>query len=307
MKTALVGYTGFVGGNLDRQFSFDRRYNTANIGEAFQEKQGLVVYAGIRAEKFLANRNPQADRARARQAYDNLCRMEPEKVILISTIDVYDTTAGKDEHSPIDTDRLQAYGKNRLELEELVSNRFDAMIVRLPALFGNGLKKNFLYDALTLIPSMLPEEKYEQLSGISNLVRDGYEPASNGFFKLRLLSGEDKTKLRDFFRVSDWNALYFTDSRNSYQYYNLDHLWADIRTAEEAGIRVLNLTSEPVTAAEVYRECFGGTFNNETGKEPIFYDLRSAYAELFGGKDGYCYLKDQILTEMKEFCERNRV
>ena len=35
LKTALVGYTGFVGSNIDAKGNFDSKYNSKNIEEAF--------------------------------------------------------------------------------------------------------------------------------------------------------------------------------------------------------------------------------------------------------------------------------
>ena len=58
-----------------------------------------------------------------------------DKFVLISTIAVYD--------NPTDN----AYGRNRLYLENyLINNYENVSIVRLPSLFGEGLKKNSLYD-----------------------------------------------------------------------------------------------------------------------------------------------------------------
>ena len=35
MKTFLVGYTGFVGSNLNSQYQFDKVFNSKNITDAF--------------------------------------------------------------------------------------------------------------------------------------------------------------------------------------------------------------------------------------------------------------------------------
>ena len=303
MRSALVGYTGFVGGNISASHEFDGLFNSKNIGDAFGQEYDLLVYAGVRAEKFLANRNPQGDRAMIHQAYDNIKRIDPKKVVLISTIDVYRETAGRDEKSDMQIKDLQPYGKNRLELESLVRDHFDSLVVRLPALFGKGIKKNFIYDALTIIPSMLTEEKYLSLSEKSDLVRNSYRKSVNGFYTVGEIEEEKRRELRSFFENNNWNALYFTDSRNRYQFYDLRNLWKDISIALDNDIKLVNLTSEPVSAAEVSSRCFGKDFCNITSNEPVSYDLRSIYAELYGGADGYCYSKEKVLDGLKQFVQ----
>ena len=301
MRSALVGYTGFVGGNIASSYDFDEMFNSKNITEAYGKGYDLLVYAGVRAEKFLANRNPQADRAMIHQAYDNIKRIDPKKVVLISTIDVYKETAGKDENSEMPIKDLHPYGKNRLELESLVRDNYDSLVVRLPALFGKGIKKNFIFDALTLTPSMLAEDKYELLSAVSDLIKNSYTKASNGFYTKNTENEEQERALRSFFENSGWNALYFTDSRNSYQFYDLSNLWSDINTALDNHIGLLNITSEPVTAAEVSEKCFGREFSNVTDMAPVSYDLRSIHAGLYGGENGYCYSKEKVLDELAQF------
>ena len=301
MRAALVGYTGFVGGKIAASCEFDGLYNSKNISNSFGEKYDLLVYAGVRAEKFLANRNPQGDRAMIMQAFENIKRIDPKKVVLISTIDVYRDTSDKDETSRMLIDNLQPYGKNRLELESLVHEHFDSLVVRLPALFGKGIKKNFIFDALTVIPSMLNEEKYKALSDKSELVKESYRKSVNGFYTLDNLKTDKKNDLREFFENNDWNALYFTDSRNRYQFYDLGNLWRDIKIALDNSLTLLNLTSEPISASEISEKCFGREFKNIMGNDPVEYDLRSIHAELFGGENGYCYSKDKVMNALKKF------
>ncbi|MDO4567228.1 MAG: NAD(P)-dependent oxidoreductase, partial [Oscillospiraceae bacterium] len=102
MTSSLVGYTGFVGGNLAAAHRFDKLYNSKNISEAFGERHELVVYCGVRAEKYLANTDPAADRALIDEAIENMERMKPEALVLISTSDVYKKLEGVDESTPIE-------------------------------------------------------------------------------------------------------------------------------------------------------------------------------------------------------------
>ncbi len=104
-----------------------------------------------------------------RRAEENIQRIAPGKLVLISTIDVFRTPKDVDERSPIHTDGLHAYGYDRYQMELWVRERYpDALIVRLPALFGKGIKKNFLYDLINVIPSMLRAEKFEELATRDN-------------------------------------------------------------------------------------------------------------------------------------------
>ncbi|MEG2233138.1 MAG: hypothetical protein RRZ42_00735 [Oscillospiraceae bacterium] len=68
----------------------------------------------------------------------------------------------------------------------------------------------------------------------------------------------------------------------------------------ENGIRLQNISSEPVSAAEIYKFVNGGEFVNEISSSPVFYDWRSLYADRYSGKDGYIYDKTTILSEIKD-------
>ena len=100
---ALVGYTGFVGSNLYAPERFDAAWNSKNVGEGYGTKPELLVYAGVRAEKFLANRDPEKDLENIRDAMRNMERICPRKLVLISTIDVFKNPVGPDEDSSVET------------------------------------------------------------------------------------------------------------------------------------------------------------------------------------------------------------
>lgn len=299
-QRVLVGSTGFVGGNLLARGSFDAAYHSSDIGEGFARPNGLVVYAGVPAAMFLANADPDADLALMGTARENLRRLRPRQVVLISTIAVYADSRGRDESAPMPRQGLAAYGANRLQLEEWVRQDWpDALILRLPALYGQGLKKNFLYDLHTITPFMLKPDKYAQLAGQSELVRDGYSDAGNGFYKLN--GRVDAAALKAFFAKNPFNALSFTDSRSVYQFYPLARLWGDIETALAAGVRLLNLATPPVSAAEVYRAYTGKEFQNRLAAPPFWYDMRTAHAALLGGQGGYLCTREEELADICGF------
>ena len=304
---AIVGYTGFVGSNLCLQHEFNAAYNSKNIKEAFGTKPDLLVYTGVPAQKFIANTNPEQDLAVIEDAIQNIKEISPKILVLISTIDVYREPMDVDETSPMKTDNLQPYGLNRLKLENWArENRglFDRLlIIRLPGLFGKGIKKNFIYDLIHIIPSMLNQQKYDELAAKSRLIKDSYHLQDNGFYKAGALSREVKEELKNEFQLLGFTALQFTDSRASFQFYGLTRLWQDINTALDAGMETLNLATPPVSAAEIYQMITGEIFTNELNKPVPYYDFKTAYSDVFGGSGGYIVDKSNLLNQIKRFIE----
>lgn len=149
MATALIGHTGFVGGALLQQTSFDDLYNSANIAEIEGRDYELIVCAGAPAVKWQANQQPAQDAANLSRLMNHLARASAQCLALISTVDVYPTPRAVNEDSPIDAAQAEPYGRHRFQLEEFARERFaQARVVRLPGLFGAGLKKNFIFDLM---------------------------------------------------------------------------------------------------------------------------------------------------------------
>lgn len=149
-RTALIGHTGFVGGTLARAASWDACFNSANIDTIAGQDFDLILCAGVSAVKWLANKEPEADQAGIARLTTPLGQARARELVLISTIDVYpDPSADADEETPLDPTRNHAYGRHRAELETWATRHFDQVrVVRLPALFGAGLRKNALFDLL---------------------------------------------------------------------------------------------------------------------------------------------------------------
>jgi nucleoside-diphosphate-sugar epimerase len=251
MPSALIGHTGFVGGNLAAQNQFDLFYNSKNIEEIAGRSVDLLVVSAMPAAMWIANREPEADRAVLDRLAASLRQVRAGRAVLISTTAVYPVPVDVDEESVIDPSAQTPYGRHRLMLEEIVKDHFSgAHVVRLPGLFGNGLKKNVIYDLLHN------------------------------------------------------NEVHKINSAGVYQYYNLDHIWADLQTAMTSGLRLVNFVTSPVTVNEVAREAFDLEFSNDPGTAPAKSAIRSLHAARFGGRAGHLYDRSQVLSELRAFVAR---
>lgn len=147
---ALIGYTGFVGSNLLRNASYGGLFNSKNIDEIRGREFDRIICAGVSAVKWLANKEPEADRIGIEKLTDALENVKARQFVLISTVDVYPWPRGVTEADEPDLVISQPYGKHRRLLEQWVCDHFEeCIIVRLPALFGAGLKKNAIFDLMT--------------------------------------------------------------------------------------------------------------------------------------------------------------
>ena len=303
---SLVGFTGFVGSNLADSAKFDALYNSKNIAEAYGSKTDLLVYAGVPATKYLANSAPNEDLAVIRQAEENIRKISPKKLVLISTIDVFPTPVEVYE-TTTPPENEEAYGKNRRELEIWVRDHYpDALIVRLPALYGMNLKKNFIYDMLHPIPFRLTEKLLVGFIKKEPQLSEYYHSCGNGFFERQKMDSITEDKVEKIFGHLGFSSLNFTDSRNSYQFYPLNRLWSDISIALEDNLTILHLATEPVTAGELYKELTGEIFINEFNKTPAKYDYRTVHGKIFGQNGAYLMDKRAIIADIGNFIDSQK-
>lgn len=247
---ALIGYSGFVGGTLLKQASFEALYRSSNISEIEHRSFDTVVCAGAPAQKWLANKDPEGDRQKIDGLIAHLDNIECKTFILISTVDVFKSPLGVDENTPVDETDLHAYGLNRRRLERFVEQRFpEHLVVRLPGLVGPGLRKNIIYDCL------------------------------------------------------NDNNLAAIDSRGVFQFYPMVNLWSDIGTALDAGLRLVHLTAEPVSVADVFQKGFGRSFDNVLANAPARYDMRTRHAALFGASGLYQYSARETLQAVRSYAQ----
>ncbi|KQM84134.1 NAD-dependent epimerase/dehydratase family protein [Agromyces sp. Leaf222] len=146
MRSALIGHTGFVGSNLASRHRFDAVYNSTNIREIEGEAFDLVVTAGNRADSHRINREGDADRAEIDALADHLTRVEAGRFVLVSTVCVYPGGTSPTETTPKSETGLTPYGANRLHQERRLASEHDTLVVRLPQLYGDGLKKGIVHD-----------------------------------------------------------------------------------------------------------------------------------------------------------------
>ena len=163
MKTALIGYTGFVGSNLAAATEFTDVYNTANVGGIRGRTYDLVVSAAGRADSHRINEHGDADRAEIEDYVALLSTVRAARLVVVSTVCIYPGGGSPDETTPLSAEGLTPYGANRLYMEQTLAARFATLAVRLPQLYGNGLKKGIIYDLLNdyRISYIRPEGRFQ--------------------------------------------------------------------------------------------------------------------------------------------------
>jgi dTDP-4-dehydrorhamnose reductase len=158
--SALIGSTGFVGGHLQKSIEFSHTFNRANVSEIQGLNTDLLICAGLPAEKWRANNDPDADWSNMANLAQLVSTVNAELAILISTIDVYQPAADVTEDSQTELIGKEAYGRNRAWFELFFKATFsNHLILRLPGLFAHNLRKNFIFDLLNA--------KYDQIEKVN--------------------------------------------------------------------------------------------------------------------------------------------
>jgi hypothetical protein len=81
------------------------------------------------------------------------------------------------------------------------------------------------------------------------------------------------------------------------------NLWTDLATAINNQIRLLHLASEPISVREIAASAFNLDFNNELDSPVASYDMKSRYAELFGGQGAYQYSRRDSLLAIRSYAQ----
>ncbi len=311
----LVGHTGFVGSALLRQSRFDACFNSSNIAEIAGGRFDTLVCAAAPGSMFEANRRPADDRAKVHALMERLADVEVDRFILISSIAVLaDFAGGEDEGTQAFQTEL-AYGRHRRELEAFVEDRFPShLIVRLPALFGEGLRKNFVFDLLNPVPTMLTPELLDrwtdELGGsLAATLRGLYGPnPDNGMVVLdraALAVNAHKRTLEQSAIALGYSATRFHNRETTYQYYGIERLWADIGIALGAGLSHIHLVNEPLPAARIHERLTGRAMT-ETGARPHHEDMHTRHADLWGTNGPYIADAETTLDRLEAFFARQK-
>jgi hypothetical protein len=298
MKDALVGYTGLVGSNLLQQHQFEGLYNSKNYQASYGTKPGVLIFAGVPGTLVKANSDPNQDFQYVETAIKTIRKIQPKRLILISTISVYPTFAG-DESTPLKTNTAWGpYGDHRVWLEyEATKAIDDVFIVRPGVLFGSKLKKNFLFDILHPVPQFLKPETYQRLSRQSRIIEQNYSKTDSSLYQL---TKGTHNLLNEFKRIN-WDSTKLTDSRSQFQFYPLKYMWEHIQIMIQENIRVLNLVSAPISAAAIYENYFHRPFVNLLNESPRCSNYTTIYPDKFYSQAPYCFDRQKILSMIINF------
>lgn len=315
MHSALVGCSGFVGSTLQSFRPYSALYNSRNIDEIRGRSFDFLICAAAPATMWAANRDPAADKANLDALFSALSEVKVGRFVLISTIAVLgDVSAGYSEETS-DFEHTKPYGRHRWELEQAVTRRFSTVhVIRLPALFGTFIKKNFLFDLINPAPSFLTPRIWDEvLSSVTSAekrrLRTYYVlDDALGMWQLqreRLRSAEHRSEIESLFARLNRSARFFTNSSSCFQFYNMARLADDIDQTIRAGVKLLHLCPEPLEASVVCRALTGEDFSNSL--PPIHKeDVRSVHGSVFGGSGPYIFGRDKVLAELKDFFDKAR-
>lgn len=251
----LVGHTGLVGSTLLRQRPFDLCVHRANLHMLHGVHAQHLFLSALPAEKWRINADPPADLANMALLQQALGGVQAQTVVLISTVDVYAVPVDVDEFSAVGTP--SPYGAHRHAFERWVREHFPRVLVlRLPGLFGAGLKKNALFDLLH-----------------NNQVERLHPQAQLQWYPLQRLSPDIDLALA--------HGL------------DLVNLSVEPVTTGEIATRIFGRAplALPAGLGAGLQE---GLQAGSQAMTPARYSMRSLHAQTFGGGHGWCVEREQL-------------
>ena len=309
-NNCLIGYNGFVGSNILLKSDFSFKYNSKNINDIRNREFDLLICSAIPSDMQLVNLKPEKDLENIKELLNILKTVKSKKAVLISTIAVYPQPVIYNENY-FDYKSDSDYGKNRKFAEYEFSKIFkDSYIIRLPALFGNNLKKNFIFDIINPEPSFFTKEKFEYINSILKdyMIKKYYHYNDDTnryiFDRNKAINDNIRSRIKDILFSINETALKFTNSNSIFQFYNLDNLYKDILKSIDNNINILNICSEPISAKEIMKDIFNKEFYSNKAKL-YNYNMKSIYANKWNNHNEYLYNKNNIYDDLRKFFINN--
>lgn len=309
----LIGHTGFVGSNLMNFEKFNLHFNSQNIHEIHEKKMKILVCAGAPGSMIHANRNPKQDRENINNLINHILQAKPERIVLISTIGVFNDFGKENNEDSLAFESLKGYGLNRRYLEQELQTKFSNLhIVRLPSLIGVNLKKNFIFDVMNQAPTFLSKEKfYELQSKFSNKDKHllsfyNFNEKEELFFLDRdaLNSSGNKIYLEDALNENKASSIFFHSHKSTHQFYNLKNLWKDICKVIELGIPVMHLATQPLKVKDIHRKLLGLDMPNTFAK--IHHEnMETKHSSYWNINSSYIESQKNLLNDLHEFFSNN--
>ncbi|MBV4454529.1 MULTISPECIES: NAD(P)-dependent oxidoreductase [Pseudomonas] len=112
--------------------------------------------------------------------------------------------------------------------------------------------------------------------------------------------GLQKNVIFDFLNNNNVSSI---DSRGVFQFYPMVNLWYDVHCALKAGLKLVHLTSEPISVSDISLLGFGQFFSNQLSPAPAEYDFQSKHAEVFGGSGRYQYSHRETVQAIRFYAQ----
>lgn len=116
--------------------------------------------------------------------------------------------------------------------------------------------------------------------------------------------GLRKNVIFDFLNNHNLHAV---DSRGVFQFYPTVNLWHDIGTSLQKNLKLVHLTAEPISVADVSFQGFYRPFSQELGNAPVHYDMQTRHAELFGERGRHQYSARETIQAIRAYAQSEPV
>ena len=91
-----------------------------------------------------------------------------------------------------------------------------------------------------------------------------------------------------------------------FQYYDVSRLWQDVETVIAADLDLVHFATEPVATSEILERAFPEARVGAEATRPVHYDFRTRHADLFDGRDGYVFSREQVLEQLAAYVASTR-